>query len=159
MKKKIAEILEDASVVRVSVDTVNPSKCKALLGISGRVLEIKKGNIRKLIKLKEERGGSVRIGISALVLRDTYLELEDVVRFGIETGVDFVEIKGEYTGRDKLSLDEMSDIQTVLALLKKRYCNNGSGATELIVRDEMFAESALLNSKVCWRTQHGRAHV
>ncbi|MFA5363091.1 MAG: pantetheine-phosphate adenylyltransferase, partial [Candidatus Omnitrophota bacterium] len=153
MKKKIAEILVDASVVRVSVDTVNPSKCKALLGIPGRVLEIKKGNIRKLVELKKKRGGSVCIGISALVLRDTYLELEDVVKFGIETGVDFVEIKGEYTGRDNLSSNEMSDIQAILELIKKRYCNNGYGATELIVRDEMFAESALLNSKVCWRTR------
>ncbi len=106
------------------------------LGALRRVVE----QTARLLALRRELGGSVRVGIGFVIQPLNYEQILPMAQFAAELGVDFLDIrKDEVDVTVGLSADQLRSVAEQLASLRARALDGRYGATAMDLSDELVA--------------------
>ena len=103
--------------IRVSLDSQDRESYERIKGKDyfARVLN----NVKKLISLRQSP--RPRVGIKFMINRSNFIEIEQMVRLGIESGpVDYVQFKATHTDKDELA-KYSETVESRLNELKAKY--------------------------------------
>ncbi len=128
------KILEHLFYIRFSVLDHNPKRYAYMHGCSEKQWDILVNNLRNAVKYRDTRGLQFGIGITLYLYKDNFHDVDNIVRFYKEIGVDYIFIqeatptsyspcgKEEYAskGFSEIEINEMKD--KVLALSDDDCC-------------------------------------
>lgn len=97
-------------------------------------------NIQEFIERRKASGGNVRIGIGFVTQALNYKQIESMVEFAKELGVDFINLRQDEVDVTRgLSVIEQKDISKQLSFIRDRTLAGEYGEMDIDISDDMTA--------------------
>ncbi|MCF7892147.1 MAG: radical SAM protein, partial [Candidatus Omnitrophica bacterium] len=118
--KDFSLILEKVDFIRISIDSFSEDEYCEIKGVNSHSYHRVINNIKALVQRKSTHGSKTDIGISAVVVNENCQSIGDFITRGLNDGVDFIDVRLEYTGKERYSEEALE----FFSALEKDYKNN-----------------------------------
>jgi MoaA/NifB/PqqE/SkfB family radical SAM enzyme len=120
--------------IRVSLNAHNQVSYKEIMGVNK--FECVISNLINLVKIKEETGSSVEIGISFIILGQNYVHIRDIIKIAQKLNVDFLDLRVQEATEDPVFTEKQrKELETILTKVRQKNAANGFGKLRISVAD------------------------